>query len=326
MNVKRFPRSVFALAMLSVLAGAAHAADVTIGYQTGANPAEISQVNGDYDKATHAKLDWRKFDAGAEVITAVASGDVQIAYLGSSPFTVAASRNVPIETILVASNLGSSEALVVRNGTGINSPKDLIGKKIATPFSSTSHYSLLAALKHWHIDPHQVTIVNLNPPAISAAWQRGDIDAAYTWDPALGVAKATGKVLITSGDLAKLGAPTFDVWLVRKDFAKKHPDIVKAFAKVTLDDYQAFNQDPKGWLADQQHIDTLAKVTGAKPEDIPGLLEGNSFPSVAEQRTILKGPITKGIADTARFLKEQGRIDAVLPDYSPFVTARFLPQ
>lgn len=326
MNVSLFSRRFSAAVMLSILACAAHAADVTIGYQTVPNPSQAAQAGGEYERATHAKIDWRKFDAGAEVITAVASGDVQIAYLGSSPFTVAASRNLPIETILIASNLGTSEALVARNGSGINSPADLIGKKIATPFSSTSHYSLLAALKHWHIDPHQVTIVNLTPPAISAAWQRGDIDAAYTWDPALGVAKATGKVLITSGELAKLGAPTFDLWLVRKDYAKAHPDVVKAFAKVTLDSYQTFHQDPKAWLGDKQHIDQLVKITGAKPEDIPGLLEGNTYPLAAEQKTALGAPIVKGISDTALFLKEQGRIDSVLPDYSPFVTAAFIPQ
>ncbi len=326
MKIALFSRRLSAALMLSLLAGMAYAAGFTVGYQTIPNPSQVAQANGDYDRATQAKIDWRKFDAGAEVITAVASGDVQIAYLGSSPFTVAASRNLPIETILIASNLGTSEALVARNGSGINGPQDLIGKKIATPFSSTSHYSLLAALKHWHIDPRQVTIVNLTPPAISAAWQRGDVDAAYTWDPALGVAKATGKVLITSGDLAKLGAPTFDIWLVRKDFAQSHPDVVKAFAKVTLDSYQAFYNDPQAWLANKQNIDTLVRVTGAKPEDIPGLLEGNSYPLAAEQKTALGAPITKGINDTALFLKEQGRIDSVLPDYSPFVTAAFIPQ
>ena len=51
---------------------------------------------------------------------------------------------------------------------GIN-PQDLIGKKVAVPFVSTGHYSLLAALKHWNIDPSKVTILNLAPPAIIAA-------------------------------------------------------------------------------------------------------------------------------------------------------------
>ncbi len=68
--------------------------------------------------------------------------------------------------------------------------------------------------------------------------------STYVWDPALGVAKENGKVLITSGELAEKGAPTFDAWIVRKDFAAKHPDVVKAFAKVTLDALRRLPQEP----------------------------------------------------------------------------------
>ena len=51
------------------------------------------------------------------------------------------------------------------------------------------------------IDPAKVQILNLAPPAIIAAWKRGDIDATYVWDPALGVAKENGKVkLVRFGD------------------------------------------------------------------------------------------------------------------------------
>ncbi|MCP6669645.1 ABC transporter substrate-binding protein, partial [Klebsiella pneumoniae] len=84
---------------------------------------------------------------------------------------VAASQQVPIEVFLLASQLGNSEALVVKKS--ITKPEDLIGKRIAVPFISTTHYSLLAALKHWGIKPGQVQIINLQPPAIIAAWQRG---------------------------------------------------------------------------------------------------------------------------------------------------------
>ncbi|MEE3651055.1 MULTISPECIES: taurine ABC transporter substrate-binding protein [unclassified Brenneria] len=321
-----FLRPVLAATMLISLSFMASAADLTVAYQTIPDPSQVAQADGVYEKATGLKIDWRKFDAGAEVIAAVASGDVQIAYLGSSPYAAAVSQKVPVETLLIASKLGASEALVVRNGAGIEKPEDLIGKKVATPFVSTSHYSLLAALKHWNIDAKKVQILNLNPPAISAAWQRGDIDAAYTWDPALGVAKSSGDVLISSGDLANLGAPTFDVWLVRKDFAEKHPQAAKAFANVTQDAYTRYRQDPQAWLADKSNIDKLVKITGAKAEDIPGLLQGNTYPLAEEQRESLAEPTVKAISDTAAFLKEQGRIDAVLPDYSPYVTARFVPE
>jgi taurine transport system substrate-binding protein len=304
----------------------AQAADFTVAYQTTVDPAKVAQADGAYEKATGSKIAWRKFENGADVITAIASGDVQIGYLGSSPLTAAATRKLPVETFLIATQIGAAEALVVRNGSGINGPQDLVGKKIAVPFVSTGHYSLLAALKHWNIDPAKVTILNLAPPAIAAAWKRGDIDATYVWDPALGVAKETGKVLITSGELAKVGAPTFDAWIVRKDFADKHPEIVKAFAKTTLDAYADYRKDPAAWIANSSNIDKLVKLSGAKATDIPGLLEGNVYPLAADQVTQLGAPTTEAIGKTAAFLKEQGKVDAVLADYTPYVSAKFVTQ
>ncbi len=96
---------------------------------------------------------------------------MQIGNIGSSPLAVAASQQVPIEVFLLASKLGNSEALVVKKS--ITKPEDLIGKRIAVPFISTTHYSLLSALKHWGIKPGQVQIINLQPPAIIAAGSAG---------------------------------------------------------------------------------------------------------------------------------------------------------
>ena len=319
-----FPRRLLAALTLGGLAITAQAADFTVAYQTTVDPAKVAQADGAYEKASHSKIDWRKFDGGAEVITAVASGDVQIGYVGSSPLAAAATRQLPIQTFLIATQIGDAEALVARNGAGIAKPEDLIGKKIAVPFVSTGHYSLLAALKHWKIDPSKVTILNLAPPAIIAAWQRGDIDATYVWDPALGVAKSSGKVLISSGELGKLGAPTFDAWIVRKDFAEKHPEVVRAFAKVTLDAYAAYRKAPQAWLADKANIDKVVKLSGAKAEDIPLLLQGNVFPLAADQATALGAPTTQAITETATFLKEQGKVEAVLPDYTSYVSSKFV--
>ena len=133
---------------------------------------------------------------GADVIAAIASGSVDIGYVGSSPLAAAASRELPIQTIFVVGLIGESEALVARNGAGVEKVADLAGKKVAVPFVSTTHYSLLAALKHESVDPKSVEILNLRPPEIAAAWERGDIDAAYVWDPALGQIKTSGKVVL----------------------------------------------------------------------------------------------------------------------------------
>ncbi|MET1077372.1 MAG: taurine ABC transporter substrate-binding protein [Pseudomonas sp.] len=320
----RIPLPLLGLLAASSVALSVQAVELTVAYQTTVDPAKAAQADGLYEKASGATIDWRKFDSGAEVITAVASGDVQIGYVGSSPLAAAASRQLPVQTFLIATQIGAAEALVARNGAGISSPADLIGKKVAVPFVSTGHYSLLAALKHWKIDPKQVQILNLAPPAIIAAWQRGDIDATYVWDPALGRTKETGQVLITSAELSHLGAPTFDAWIVRKDFAEAHPDVVRAFAQVTLAAYADYRQNPTAWAADPANIAKVVKLSGAKAEDIPALLEGNVFPLAADQQLALGAPTTQAITDTARFLKEQGKVDAVLADYAPYVNARFV--
>lgn len=311
------------LAVLAFIAFQAQAVNVTVAYQTSAEPAKVAQADSTFENASGATVDWRKFDSGASIVRALASGDVQIGNLGSSPLAVAASQQVPVEVFLLASKLGSSEALVVKKN--IHTPTDLIGKRIAVPFISTTHYSLLAALKHWGIKPDQVQIINLQPPAIMAAWQRGDIDGAYVWAPAVNTLEKEGKVLTDSAQVGEWGAPTLDVWVVRKDFADAHPEVVKAFAKSALDAQQPYIADPDAWLKQSENLRKLSRLSGVPEADVPGLVKGNSYLTAQQQIAELNGPVNKAIIDTAQFLKAQGKVPAVASDYSQFVTDRFIP-
>ncbi|MFW1809361.1 taurine ABC transporter substrate-binding protein [Acinetobacter ursingii] len=297
---------------------------VIVAYQTGVDPSKVAQANGDYEKDSNQHIQWKKFDAGSDVVNALASGDVVIGNIGSSPLAAAASRNVPIEVFLITAKLGGSEALVVSQKSNIQSPQDLIGKTIAVPFVSTTHYSLLSALKHWGIPENQVKIINLRPPEIAAAWERGDIDATYVWEPALSKAKATGKVLTDSKQVGEWGAPTYDLWVVRKDFAEKNPDFIKSFVKTTLKQIDAYQQNPQAFVQDQANIDKIAKLTGSDPKDIPLLLSGNDYLNLEQQQKTLSGEFAKNIFDTATFLKSQGKVDQVKASYAENVTTAFL--
>ncbi|ADO49691.1 taurine ABC transporter substrate-binding protein [[Enterobacter] lignolyticus] len=310
------------LAALAFLTFQAQAVTVTVAYQTSAEPAKVAQADNTFARASGATVDWRKFDSGASVVRALASGDVQIGNIGSSPLAVAASQQVPIEVFLLASQLGNSEALVVKKN--ISKPQDLIGKRIAVPFISTTHYSLLAALKHWGITPSQVQIVNLQPPAIIAAWQRGDIDGAYVWAPAVNELEKDGTVLTDSAQVGQWGAPTLDVWVVRKDFAEQHPEVVKAFAKSALEAQRGYIDNPDGWLQQPENLQKLATLSGVPLADVPGLVKGNTYLTAAQQAQQLNGPVNKAIVDTAQFLKEQGKVPTVASDYRQFVTDRFV--
>jgi taurine transport system substrate-binding protein len=320
----RHPLPLLLLA-LALAATAAQAEDsITIAYQTGVDPSKVAQADGAFDKATGRKIEWRKFESGSEVIAAVASGDVPIGNIGSSPLAAAASRGLPIETFLVTDVIGASEALVVRRGSGIGKPADLAGKNVAVPFVSTTHYSLLAALRHWKVDANTVHILNLRPSEIPAAWQRGDIDAAYVWEPALSRIRATGTVLTTSASVSQWGAPTYDVWIVRKDFAARHPDFLTAFARVAGAAIDRYNANPQAYIADTANLDKIARLTGASRADVAALLPGNRYLSLREQSTLLQKPFVAAVAGTAAFLKSQGKVDALQADYTPYVSNRFV--
>ncbi|WOE31290.1 MULTISPECIES: taurine ABC transporter substrate-binding protein [unclassified Acinetobacter] len=297
---------------------------VVIAYQTGVDPSKVAQANGDYEKNSQREIEWKKFDTGADVVNALASGDVDIGNLGTSPFTAAVSRDVPIAVFFIAAKLGHSEALVVSHRSGITQAKDLIGKTIAVPFVSTAHYSLLSALKHWNIAPSQVNIINLRPSEISAAWQRGDIDATYVWEPALSKALLSGKVLTDSQQVADWGAPTFDLWAVRQDFAEKNPEFLKAFVQSSLAKINEYNQNPKAFEKRTDYIEKIAALTGSQPNDIPLLLAGNIYLNQAQQLDILQKTFARNIFDTATFLKSQGKIDRVKDDYQANLNSLFL--
>ena len=99
---------------------------ITIGYQSMANPWKVLIAEKAFNKHTKANLDFRKFDSGGNVITAMASGSLDIAVLGSSPAATAISRGIDLRVVWIMEVIGDSEALVARNGTGITGVKALI--------------------------------------------------------------------------------------------------------------------------------------------------------------------------------------------------------
>jgi taurine transport system substrate-binding protein len=116
-----------------------------------AEPAKVAQADNTFAKESGAKVDWRKFDSGAAIVRALASGDVQIGNLGSSPLAVAASQQVPIEVFLLASQLGNSEALVVKKN--ITKPEEAFNQRRKTIRNSLSNSFTVEVLAELGIDP-----------------------------------------------------------------------------------------------------------------------------------------------------------------------------
>jgi taurine transport system substrate-binding protein len=316
--------------VLALWGGGAAAETVTVGYQLIYNPWLVPIADDAFSEATGWDVEYRQFDSGAKVITAMASGDVQIALAGSSPIAAGVSQGVDMQLVWIVEDIADAEALVARDGAGIEEIADLVGKKVGVPFVSTTHFHLLFALEHNGIDPNEVEILNLQPPQIAAAWERGDIDAAFVWDPALGRIKQNGKVLVTSGELSSLGRPTFDGLVVDKSWAEQNAEGLAKFIRVIAEADAAYRDDKDAWSADSEPVRKIVGVVGGNPEDVPGVLELYEFPTMEEQASCkwlgcgAEGGAVKALVFTSEFLKEQQKIPEVLADYTPFVTPEYV--
>lgn len=321
--------SAAALAM-SVSGAFAQTKEVTFAHQDMIVPYRVAQASGAIEKASGYKINWKQFGGGGDVIKAMASGQVPIGEAGSSPATAAAAQGLDIEVVWIIDDINNAEQLVASNKSGVTSLADLKGKKLATPFVSTAHYQLLFALNKASVDPKGIQILNMRPPEIAAAWERGDLDATFIWEPVLSKVKASGKVITSAADVAKLGAPTFDALLVDKAWAAKNKAFMVALIKALAAADTAYRVKPGDYGPTSEQAKAIAKVVGAKPENVPGVLKDYAFPTLDEQASEkwlgggAKSGVAKAMANTAAFLKEQGRITAVPADFGAFVNAEYV--
>ena len=319
-------RLMVTAALLAVGAANAQTKEVTFAHQDMLVPLRTIMESGELEKSTGYKINWRMFGGGGDVIRAMASGDVKIGEVGSAGVTAAASQGQDIKLFWILDDIADAEALVARNGSGINSVKDLKGKKVATPFVSTAHYQLMADMKSEGVDAKAVNVMNLRPPEIAAAWERGDIDAAFVWDPVLSKIKANGKVLATSGSIGKKGYPTFDGLVVDAKWAAANEAFMVALVKALAKADDEYRSNAAKWTADSAQVKAVAKWTKADAKDVPGAMKLYRFPTLQEQAsaTWLGGGAAKAMTDTAAFLKEQGRVQEVKANYGDFVTTKYV--
>lgn len=246
------------------------------------------------------------FDSGVAANQAFASGSIDFAEMGYTNGVVALGSDLPVKLIWLHEIIGSSEGLVVQGEPEIRQVADLVGKKIATPFSSTAHYSLLNSLKEAGI-ADQVTLLDMQTSEIVAAWERGDIDGAYTWEPTLSVLKEKGQVIIDSQELAAAGYLTANIELVHENFAKKYPELVTSYLDILNQGVQLYQKEPKkaGKAAakalDITETEALAQMAGTrwltKEEQLQeGFLGTQEKP----------GAFSQVFLETAEFLKDQG--------------------
>lgn len=278
---------------------------VNIGTQQMPDDEKIAVAKNYFQNELGVKVNIIEFQAG-DIRNAMIAKNIDFALLGSSSAALGIASGMNVEVIWIHEILGDAEELVARNGSGIHSIQDLKGKKVATPFTSTSHYSLLRALKLNGIAEKDVTLLDMQMPDVYAAWQRGDIDAAYAWEPTLSNLLKNGTTVLSSKDMAAKGVVTSNVEIVRKDFALQYPGLVTKYVKAVDQAVTLYRQDQP------EAVKTVAEALKISEAEAQKQMRGSEWLSAEQQlspaylgTSSQKGRIVDSLKDTADFLYEQ---------------------
>jgi NitT/TauT family transport system substrate-binding protein len=149
---------------------------------------------------------------------------------GIAAATLGGAAGEPV--VVIAAQCNKGMAVIAGAKSGINTVKDLKGKKIAILPGSTQEVVILDRFKQEGMSIKDVTPIRLAFSEMPAALERGDIDAYVGAEPgpSISVAKGVGKVLEFP-----YGTPTGTLNMVmttHEDTVKAKPELIKVFLEI----------------------------------------------------------------------------------------------
>lgn len=314
------------LAMAFALPAGAQTMPLRLGYQSGEiNVLLMYAINTKLFEKHRLDVKLSTFPAGPAMLPALASGEIDMAWMGEVPAVTGFSNGMPIEIVMMERVDFTNVRLVASPASGIAKLSDLKGKRVGASVGSTSHNHLLRALAQGGLKQEDITLVNLAPANMPPAFAAGQIDAAFTWEPNIGAIEASGgKVIATT---RSLGTLTGGIFVAQQALHKTNPETLHAFLRAWREAQRAYAKDPKGVRQFE------AKRVNQTPEQFDALIarQSASHPSFEELLTadFMGTPgkegdsrLMKHFQGIGAFLVGEKRISALPSDWSRLFNTR----
>lgn len=175
---------------------------------------------------------WHFFKGAAPLINeSFANGQVQLAYLGDLGSIVGKAGGLDTHIVAVAAR-GVTHYLAVPPGSSIHTMADLKGKRVGLFRGTAAQLSFIGALKTSGLTEKDVSVINLDFAAASAALAANQIDA--TWGGANVLAMRDRGQAEVPVSTRSLGGPgeLAGLVLVSGSLVNEHPDWVRKIVAV----------------------------------------------------------------------------------------------
>ncbi|MFW3168851.1 ABC transporter substrate-binding protein [Geodermatophilus sp. CPCC 206100] len=221
---------------------------------------------------------------GATLVTSIVSGDIDVAYANYVSVVQAASEGLPLRIVRENDRPGP-QGLYSVPGSGITTPADLAGKRIAiNGLGNIMELTSRAALEENGVDPDSVTFVEIPLPEMPQNLSTGDVDAAWLAEPFVTNATNTlGAQLVL--DIST--GPTEDLpisgWMTSGAFAEENPATMAAFIRALDRGMEAVGEDP-GIVG--EIVPTFTQI----PPEVASALQPSTSPWRTGPRTSSRSP------------------------------------
>ena len=300
--------------------------EVRSGIQLTTTTDIVAKQRGWAEAFLDVPVQWTSFESGRSAILGIGARGVEWTLAGSAPAAFGLSTGIEGEVIWIFHLLGENEALVAQPDSGITEVADLEGKKVAAPFGSTTHYDLLQAINLAGLEQTDLTIIDMQPPAMAAAFERGDIDAGWVWYPALQrLYDAGGVAIMNALDLAEQGYPTADTLVLDPAFGEQYPDIVARYVATLHCGVVLGNRDLGAIakdVAEEFGIDTETAETALS--QVKRLTAEEQLDPEWMGTSENKGAFAEALWSQSQFLKDQDMIE--MAHDKPFYRDRLNPR
>ncbi len=249
----------------------------------------------------------RGYPTGKDALAAVFNGEVDIGTAADVPIAFNSFERNDFAIFVTIIDSTQHAKVIARKDRNINTPQDLVGKKVATTIGTTAHFFMVTFCTLNGIDTSDVEIVNLKPGEMVEAIVNGDVDAIFAWEPKiLNAQKSLGDNAIILP--SKVGyMATFNL-VSKNDFIESNPQLITKIIKALIKAEEFTNNNR------EESIDIIASRLETSKEDIDTLWDDYTF------RLSLSQTLVITLEDEARWAIKNKLTEATkIPNYLDYI-------
>jgi NitT/TauT family transport system substrate-binding protein len=288
--------------------------------------AMVGKANGWFEKRMGPKvtIDWKSFNAGPSAIEALFAGAIDMTYIGPNPAISGYVRSNGEALRIVAGATSGGAALVVRNDSGIQKPEDFHGKKVASPQMGNTQD---VALRAWLIahgmkstdKGGDVQVIPLANPDQLTLFMKKELDGAWApepWATRL-IREGNGRLFLDERELWPNGQFVTSHLIVRTQFLKEHPDLVKDWIRAHIEVTE--------WIG--SHLLEAKKLLNMQIKKETGKPLADALLDDAFGRmTVTYDPLRSSLMTAAKSAFDAGFLGRQMPDLSSLYDLSLLNQ